>query len=96
MYPPTLPDGIPAPTFVDAKTVSATPKPKTKLWERKIGALWIEDDRNGDKYLAGTLDGVGGQRDRILVLKNKTKRQPTHPDWEIFLADEPNTKADIL
>ena len=48
----------------------------------KFGALWRQEKSDGTVYYSGRLN-----RDtKILVFKNKYKKEERHPDLNIFLA----------
>jgi hypothetical protein len=53
----------------------------------RLGGLWLNQGRNGQKYMAGSF----GQA-RILVLKNDRKRGDSDPDYVMMLA--PGQKKD--
>ena len=46
----------------------------------KIAGLW-KTEKDGKTYLSGTL----GPGVRILVLRNQFKKDPKHPDYNVFL-----------
>lgn len=101
----SLPPGVPPPFFpkepttekpVVAATQSTTPA-KSKfpsIYDRKIGSLWVETDKNGEKYLSGLLKMKGSEKNiRILLFRSKNKTKETYPDWEIFLEASEFTNA---
>lgn len=45
----------------------------------KIGALWVNQDKNGNEYMSGT---IGGKK--VIVFSNKYKNEDKHPDWLIY------------
>jgi len=45
----------------------------------KIGALWINQDKNGNDYMMGT---IGGKK--VTIFSNKYKKESKHPDWLVF------------
>lgn len=50
----------------------------------------------GEKYLSGEIDlGVNGKK-RILVFANKNKEKQTHPDFNLFVDDEPESNDSNL
>lgn len=57
------------------------------MWDRKIGSLWTETNKKGERYLSGVLMGKDGKEERIFLLKNTMKKNPNAPDWELFYAD---------
>lgn len=44
----------------------------------ELGALWIKSGPKGD-YMTGTINGV-----KVVVFKNKNKREDKHPDWRVL------------
>jgi hypothetical protein len=64
----------------------------------KMGAIWVNKDRKGNKYLSGqieldraTYDALGAGFELgdtvkmpIVSFKNGYKEEPKHPDWIIF------------
>jgi len=45
----------------------------------KIGALWINQDKNGNDYMTGT---IGGKK--VIIFSNKYKKESKHPDWLVY------------
>lgn len=68
-------------------------KEKSELQKRKIGALWVHDGKNG-KFLGGELE-FDGKKTRIVIFKNRSKKEEKYPDYEIFL-DRKEVAKDIL
>jgi hypothetical protein len=48
----------------------------------KLTGLWASETKNGDKMLAGKLSPMA----RIVILPNKFKKNPTDPDYYLFIA----------
>lgn len=48
-----------------------------------LGALWINESKAGNKYMAGQIE-VDGKKIKIVVFKNKFKEEEKHPDYRIF------------
>ena len=89
---PNLPPGVPTPIFDGAATSVPTPtpsplKPRSSIWDRKIGSFWLKEDKAGEKFLRGELADKKGQKMWVFLLKNKNKRNPNAPDWEMFMAE---------
>ena len=58
----------------------------------KIGALWVNQDRNGNDYMTGI---IGGKK--VIIFSNKYKKESKHPDWLVYpqqAKDELPTKKD--
>lgn len=55
----------------------------------KIAGLW-KVEKDDKTYLSGTL----GSGVRILVMRNKFKKDPKHPDYNLFLAPAERKKAE--
>lgn len=51
--------------------------------EKDIGALWLRESKNGNKYMSGVVE-IDGQKHPIVIFKNKYKEQEKHPDYRIF------------
>jgi len=45
----------------------------------QCGALWVNQDKNGNDYMAGT---IGGKK--VIVFSNKYKKEKIHPDWLVY------------
>ena len=59
----------------------------------KIGALWTYQDKNGNDYYSGTLDGVNkGVVYKIVAFAVRNKKNPKQPDWEIFFSQPAGDK----
>jgi hypothetical protein len=51
---------------------------------KKIGALWVHEDKKGKKYLSGKCQDVD-----IVVFKNGYKEEGTNkPDWIIYVSEK--------
>lgn len=57
----------------------------------KIGALWLNTSKAGNKYLQGTIDTEQGKI-KIIIFKNNAKKQDKHPDYVIFRSEDNNGK----
>lgn len=57
----------------------------------KIGALWLNTLKAGNKYLQGTIDTKQGKI-KITILKNNKKKEDKHPDYIIFRSEDNNGK----
>lgn len=57
----------------------------------KIGDLWLNTSRAGNKYLQGTIDTEQGKI-KIIILKNNKKKEDKHPDYVIFRSEDNNGK----
>ena len=53
----------------------------------KLGALWLKTSKAGNKYLQGTIYTEKGEI-KIIIFKNKTKKQDKHPDYFIFRSED--------
>jgi hypothetical protein len=47
----------------------------------KLGALWCGKSQNGVEYMSGEINGK-----RVIVFKNKFKKEDKHPDYVIYKA----------
>ncbi len=55
---------------------------------KKIGALWVHEDKNGKKYLSGKCQDC-----EIVIFKNGFKEDGTNkPDWIIYASDKKQNK----
>jgi uncharacterized protein (DUF736 family) len=45
----------------------------------KIGALWINQDKNGNDYMMGN---IGGKK--VIIFSNRNKKESKHPDWIVY------------
>lgn len=57
----------------------------------KIGALWLNTSKAGNKYLKGTIDTEQGKI-KIIIFKNKKKKEDKHPHYVIFKSEDNNGK----
>lgn len=48
-----------------------------------IGALWLKESRNGNKFMSGVVE-IDGVKHDIVVFKNNYKKEDKHPDYRIF------------
>lgn len=55
----------------------------------RIGALWFNTSKAGNKYLQGTIDTEQG---KIIIFKNNKKKENKHPDYVIFKSEDNNGK----
>lgn len=56
----------------------------------QLGALWLNESKNGNKYMSGELE-INGEKIRIVVFKN-TKQKETHPDYKILKSEPYNNQ----
>ena len=67
----------------------------TKKNQDEIGALWINRDKNGDRFLAGDVE-INQEKVRILVFKNGFKKEGSNdPDFRVhkpFSEKKPEAK----
>ena len=54
-----------------------------------VGALWLNESRDGKKYMSGSVDLPCGQKLKVVVFKN-TYKQPGEktPDYKIYPAED--------
>ncbi len=45
----------------------------------KCGALWVNQDKNGNDYMTGI---IGGKK--VIIFSNKNKKEGKHPDWIVY------------
>ena len=57
----------------------------------KIGALWLNTSKAGNKYLQGAIDTEQGKI-KIIIFKNNKKKKDKHPDYVIFRSEDNNGK----
>jgi uncharacterized protein (DUF736 family) len=50
---------------------------------KPIGALWVNETKDGKKYLSGEVD-INNIKVRIVVFKNNYKTEDKHPEYQIF------------
>lgn len=57
---------------------------------KKVGALWVKEDKNKKKYLAGNLDlGAMGAMGTISVMVFEAeKKAENSPEYKIYLTDD--------
>jgi hypothetical protein len=55
----------------------------------KIAGLW-KVEKDGKTYLSGSL----GPGVKILVLRNQFKKEPKHPDYNVFLCQAERKKTE--
>lgn len=48
----------------------------------QLTGLWSNTSKDGETYLTGNLSGGV----RIVVFKNKFKKEPKHPDYQVYLS----------
>ena len=51
---------------------------------QSIGALWNKSSQRG-MYMTGDIE-INGQRMRIVVFPNASKKEDKHPDWRTLVA----------
>ena len=57
----------------------------------KIGALWLNTSKAGNKYSQGTIDTEQGKI-KIIIFKNNNKKENKHSDYIIFKSEDNNGK----
>ena len=57
----------------------------------KIGALWFNTSKAGNKYLQGAIDTEQGKI-KMIIFKNNKKKKDKHPDYVIFKSEDNNGK----
>ena len=61
--------------------------PNTNTSEKDIGAVWVKKSSNGAQFLSFIIDlnqfGVN-QKVNLVGFKNKSKKEPKHPDFRVF------------
>lgn len=55
--------------------------------KNSIGALWLNEAKNGTKYLRGEIE-LDGEKHKIIVFKNDHKKEDKHPDYRIFQSED--------
>lgn len=60
-----------------------------------LTGLWLSETKDGEKYFSGTL-GTGA---KVLIFKNKFKKEDSHPDYQLYIGqnkkqDQSNTNSD--
>ena len=56
--------------------------------EESIGALW-ERTKGNNTYMTGVIKGI-----KVVVFKNKQKKEGKQPDWRVFIWKEKKPKKD--
>ena len=57
-----------------------------------IGKLWLNESKNGNKYMAGSID-LKGERIKIIIFKNNNKRpDKKDADYNILLSEPIKTE----
>lgn len=51
--------------------------------QKSIGALWLKESKNGNKFMAGNIE-IGGVRHDIVMFKNVNKSKTNQPDYHIL------------
>jgi uncharacterized protein (DUF736 family) len=47
--------------------------------EDKIGALWLQKDKNGKTYMSGSVGET-----KVVIFKNNYKKEDKHPDYIVY------------
>ena len=47
--------------------------------EDKIGALWLQKDKNGNTYMSGNVGDT-----KVVIFKNTYKKEDKHPDYVVY------------
>lgn len=50
----------------------------------QLGGLWVNDSKNGNKYMSGYLGNL-----KIMVFRNNYKTEDKHPDYVMYLTEKP-------
>jgi len=53
--------------------------------QQSIGALWLNESKSGNKYMAGNVE-IDGVKTKIVVFKNSYKDDEKKPDYRIYLS----------
>ena len=53
--------------------------------QKDIGCLWLNESKNGNKYMAGNVE-IDGVKHKIVVFKNTYKDDEKKPDYRIYLS----------
>lgn len=59
--------------------------------EKRIGALWVHETKNGKKFLAGKV----GEKDIIVFKDNFKEEGSKKPDWIIYESDGQPNKSSV-
>ena len=54
---------------------------------KKVGALWVKEDKNKKKYLAGNLD-LGAMGTISVMVFEAEKKAENSPEYKIYLTDD--------
>lgn len=54
----------------------------------QLGGLWVNETKKGEKYMVGYLGGL-----RLLVFKNKYKKEDKHPNYIMYVAAQDHDKS---
>lgn len=57
----------------------------------KIAALWLNEGKDGKKFMAGYLGDA-----KLLVFRNNYKEEDKHPDYIVYVAAKEKKKDDAL
>lgn len=49
----------------------------------RIGALWVKESKNGQKFMSGNIE-IDGQKIDVVVFKNDKGDNPKRPDYSIL------------
>jgi len=58
---------------------------------RKIGAFWLKKDKNGQSYMAGSLEDLSGDI-KVVLFKNSKKEKENQPDYLLYLSEPKEDK----
>lgn len=50
----------------------------------QLGGLWVNESKNGNKYMTGYLGNL-----KLMVFRNNYKTDDKHPDYVMYLAEKP-------
>lgn len=53
----------------------------------KIGAGWLKDSKNGNKYISGNMK-INGKSYQVMIFKNTKKTKDTQPDFSINITTD--------
>jgi len=57
--------------------------------DESIGALWECGSQKGNTYMKGVINGV-----KVIIFKNRYKKEHKQPDWKVFIPKEKKVKQD--
>ena len=51
--------------------------------KERLGSLWVNESKKGVRYMKGVIT-IGGKDTKIVLFRNKTKKNENSPDFSIF------------